>query len=185
MTDKKLLIYETAKKLFIEKGYDNVTINDICSSCGITKSNFYYHIQSKDEIIVYYYDKATQNTRDIIANLFTETDSWNQILILFHGLLDNLKDLGVEFNKQALSISIKENLRTFDLREDINKIGTSIIKKGQEEGKFKNKDNPESLFVASCYMFSGYELMRCIKNGNYDWKNEFTKSLASLLGLKN
>ena len=44
MISTKNKIFETAGKLFKEKGYENVTINNICEACGITKTTFYYHI---------------------------------------------------------------------------------------------------------------------------------------------
>ena len=39
--DVKKNIISISYNLFKEKGYDNVTINDICDKCNITKTTFY------------------------------------------------------------------------------------------------------------------------------------------------
>ena len=53
--NRKNEIYETAMSLFEERGYEAVTIMDICEACGITKKAFYYHYVSKEEILSQYY----------------------------------------------------------------------------------------------------------------------------------
>lgn len=42
MTNKttKDFIIETANELFLEKGYKNVTVVDICEACNISKTTF-------------------------------------------------------------------------------------------------------------------------------------------------
>lgn len=47
----KTLILEAAKKLFIQKGYDNTTVEDIMQLTGLSKGGLYYHFRSKEEIM--------------------------------------------------------------------------------------------------------------------------------------
>ncbi|MGI6255568.1 MAG: TetR/AcrR family transcriptional regulator [Acutalibacter sp.] len=50
------LILEAAQKLFLEKGYENTTIQDIVNQLhGLTKGAVYHHFKSKEEIL----DKVT------------------------------------------------------------------------------------------------------------------------------
>ena len=45
-------ILEVSQRLFIEKGYDNTTIQDIVNELGgLTKGAIYHHFKSKEEII--------------------------------------------------------------------------------------------------------------------------------------
>ena len=45
-------ILEVSKRLFLEKGYDNTTIQDIVDELGgLTKGAIYHHFKSKEEII--------------------------------------------------------------------------------------------------------------------------------------
>src|SRR5437762_631547 len=53
--ETKKAIYESALKLFKEKGFDNVLIEDITSSAGTSKGSFYTYFKSKDEVFIEYY----------------------------------------------------------------------------------------------------------------------------------
>ena len=45
-------ILDTAQQLFLEKGYDNTTIQDIVDHLGgLSKGAVYHHFKSKEEII--------------------------------------------------------------------------------------------------------------------------------------
>ena len=48
----KMLLYETAKKLFILNGYEATTVNDICKASGISVGSFYHYYKSKDGILL-------------------------------------------------------------------------------------------------------------------------------------
>jgi AcrR family transcriptional regulator len=44
-------ILDAAEKLFIEKGYEAATINDILEAVQIAKGTFYYHFKSKEDVL--------------------------------------------------------------------------------------------------------------------------------------
>ena len=50
MSTSKEKIVESAQGLFHLKGYQNTSVDDILKSTGVTKSNFYYHFKSKEEL---------------------------------------------------------------------------------------------------------------------------------------
>jgi AcrR family transcriptional regulator len=54
--DKKALVrqqlLDAAAALFAEKGYENTSIEDITERADFSKGTFYYHFESKDELVV-------------------------------------------------------------------------------------------------------------------------------------
>jgi AcrR family transcriptional regulator len=44
----------TALRLFRSRGYDNVTVEDICTEAGVAPATFYRHFRSKDEVVFSY-----------------------------------------------------------------------------------------------------------------------------------
>jgi len=50
LSTSKEKILESARDLFHLNGYKNTSIEDILKSSGVTKSNFYYHFKSKEEL---------------------------------------------------------------------------------------------------------------------------------------
>ncbi len=49
--DRKNEILAVAEQLFVEKGFDNTSTNDIIQKIGIARGTLYYHFKSKEEIL--------------------------------------------------------------------------------------------------------------------------------------
>ena len=47
----KNVILDTAARLFMEKGYEHTSINDILKSSGIARGSLYYHYKSKEDVL--------------------------------------------------------------------------------------------------------------------------------------
>lgn len=45
-TQKRQFILETAKKIFMEKGYKSVTMKDVVEACGISRGGLYLYFGS-------------------------------------------------------------------------------------------------------------------------------------------
>jgi AcrR family transcriptional regulator len=49
---KKALLIETAGRLFVEKGYDKTTMDDIAASANVAKGTLYHYYKNKSEILM-------------------------------------------------------------------------------------------------------------------------------------
>jgi AcrR family transcriptional regulator len=47
----KAQILEVAWGLFLEKGYENTTVDEIINTCNISKGGFYHYFNSKDDLL--------------------------------------------------------------------------------------------------------------------------------------
>ena len=50
MNKTKRRIFNTAIKMFSEKGYDNTSVEDITAIAGVAKGSLYYHFSKKEDI---------------------------------------------------------------------------------------------------------------------------------------
>lgn len=50
MADLKEHILETAQKLFLQKGFKGVTMNELVEAAGLTKGAFYHYFKSKEQV---------------------------------------------------------------------------------------------------------------------------------------
>lgn len=82
MTEKKLdrrvrrtraLLNDALIQLIREKGYDNVTIEEITERANLGRSTFYLHYQSKDDLLIEHHD-------DLVAHLRLVRLSRNELL---------------------------------------------------------------------------------------------------------
>lgn len=51
MNENKKNIIATTARLIREKGYENVTVQDICREAFVARSTFYYQFKSIDDVI--------------------------------------------------------------------------------------------------------------------------------------
>lgn len=49
--ERKNEILDVAEQLFVEKGFDSASTNDIIKEIGIARGTLYYHFESKEEIL--------------------------------------------------------------------------------------------------------------------------------------
>jgi len=62
---KKDLIANAAADLFLEKGVENVTLSEIASQVGYSKSSLYSYFKSRDDIISYLVELADEEFQEI------------------------------------------------------------------------------------------------------------------------
>ncbi len=110
----KSRIISAAYGLFQEKGFERVTVKDICDACNITKPTFYYHLKSKDDIVLEYYDQIKHTISLNLMQILTEDNHINQIIRCFGILMDECERYGAEFFTQMLISNFKTdyNVRT-------------------------------------------------------------------------
>ena len=54
-------IYDCASKLFQEKGFEKVTIEEIAEAAGVSTGLFYYYFSSKQEIFAIYHEQLDES----------------------------------------------------------------------------------------------------------------------------
>ena len=179
--DMKAQIVQAGGQLFKQRGYDAVTVNDICQACNITKPTFYYHLKSKQDILLHLYDVIIENLTPILLKMLHSSSSWDQIKLLFDHLIDNITILGADLNSQLLIVNLQRQERALHMRKGLEEIAIDIITTGQKCGQFRNTNEAESLYEAAAYMFTGYEYMWCTLRGQFTWREQFFLSLENLL----
>lgn len=67
ITRKKLI--DTADRLIREKGYDNISVEDITKASGVAKGTFYNHFKKKEDITLALSQKHLSNLNELIPDL--------------------------------------------------------------------------------------------------------------------
>ena len=70
-------IVEASIKLFIEKGYEQTTIQDILDALHLSKGGLYHHFKSKEEILEAVKQKRAQYAADMLHDLIDNTKAAN------------------------------------------------------------------------------------------------------------
>ncbi len=80
---KKRFILETARTVFMEKGYKNVTMKDIVEACNISRGGLYLYFGSTAEIFMEVLKMETEEADDVFSRTIKEDATIADILALF------------------------------------------------------------------------------------------------------
>lgn len=80
---KKRYILETARKVFMEKGFKKVTMKDIVEACDISRGGLYLYFESTSQIFQEVMKLESEETDDVFSDKITEDATAADILVLF------------------------------------------------------------------------------------------------------
>lgn len=143
---KKKYIVETARKVFMEKGFRVVTMKDIVDACQISRGGLYLYFENTGQIFYEVLKLESEETDDVFAGSITEDATAADILLLF------LKEQKKEIlrKKDTLTRAIYEFYFTEDSSERENilknqfdsavKVIEKLIEAGVMSGEFVCED---------------------------------------------
>src|SRR4051812_32457589 len=67
--DTRARIREAANDLFLRKGVDKTTVDEIVAKAGIAKGTFYLHFQRKEDLLLEYGTRRLQRVREMLPDL--------------------------------------------------------------------------------------------------------------------
>ena len=83
MASTKEKITATALALFAQRGYDGVSVRDICKQVGIKESSLYYHFPSKQAILTtllsHFENRAAEGMAQLEQALGDQQGPWGQV----------------------------------------------------------------------------------------------------------
>lgn len=141
---KRQFILETARKVFMEKGFKQVTMKDIVDACEISRGGLYLYFESTKEIFLEVLRMESQETDDTFA--ISENASSADILALF--LKEQKKELLRKKNNLSIAVyefffdnkvAKKDNIIRNQFEEAVGVI-EKLIAAGVENGEFYCED---------------------------------------------
>ncbi|MCI8365441.1 MAG: TetR/AcrR family transcriptional regulator [Eubacterium sp.] len=155
------LILDVAYRLFMEKGYERTSIQDIIDQLGgLSKGAIYHHFKSKEDILIAVTDRMTAESNQMLAVIRDRTDLCGK---------DKLKTIFKESINRPVQNDIFTVVPNFHnnprllfslLHETVEEVAPNyllpIIRQGISDGSIET-DYPEQLaemilFVANVWM---------------------------------
>lgn len=152
-------ILDAAEALFLTKGYDKTTINDILRSIGIAKGTFYYYFTSKeavlDAMVKRVVDAGVEAARGIANDpAFTVHKKFLLIMLaqkpntaVKQQLIEELHDANnAQMHQKSLSLTVQH----------LTPVLQEVVEQGIREGLFRTpypRQSIELLLVAAVTLF--------------------------------
>jgi len=178
-------ILETAYKLFREKGYNNVSISDICNAAGISATTFYYHYPTKEGLISKFFEQPPAVSIEMFERILAAETCWRQIWMLTESALEHNLAMGVEIQKQVIESNLNNNKGTFDsLNEKLMSLTIPLVTKAQQSGEIRNHNKPVDLINTGWQTLFGILTYWCITKGSFDLKKTVLQSQEILFDVR-
>lgn len=160
---KKKYIVETAREIFMEKGYKEVTMKDIVEACQISRGGLYLYFSSTKELFEEVLRMEQEDTDDVFGQSITKEATPAEILALFfkeqkRELLNKKPSLGKAVYEYffANQIPNRENLlkKQFDAAVYVLE---NLITAGASNGEFYCED-PRGYARNIMYVLEGLKI---------------------------
>lgn len=178
-------IIEKATELFLERGTDHVSVNDIITSLNISKGRFYYHFKSKNELI---YEALIKDSFNIQTYYNDIKDTYAPSMLLkkvvvymAHKIITINPRQFILYMSSALENEYSNHTYRKLFDKPIYKTYDKIISRGMEEGEFRIDIDREELVAAIFTLTLGNIFSWGYSNGRYDILDHVDTSMEIVL----
>lgn len=152
MTNKEKIL-KVAYKLIYEKGYEDTSVDEIISKAGVSKSNFYYHFKTKQDLGLSVLElRIDTYVRDILGNTLLNfqlsplerLDNFYARVIAVHQ--ENKCRFGCPFGNLAAELSAKNSIFRKKLEDFFifwQRQIEDCLREGKSLGQFSDSIHPE------------------------------------------
>lgn len=174
-------IYAAAMNLFLRRGFDAVTIDEICDVADVARATFFLHFANKDALLNEYGNRANEALTELIAA------SHGSATATVKSALKMLAERAMQ-HPDVVRLHVREILSRppmFDQshkeRETLVSLLAAVIARGQAAGEFRRKIEPVLAAVALCatYFALIYEWAR--RGGKLDVEGAIAQTLDIVL----
>ena len=90
-------IFRAAKHILKKKGYDQLSIKNICEEAGVSNGSFYHHFKTKDDLLSYYIEEQPSINPDLLDLPENAEEAKQTIIYVYLNYVHYCQELGVEF----------------------------------------------------------------------------------------
>ena len=136
-------ILEEGWRLFQQKGYRGVTLDELCSSCQLSKPTLYYYFQDKENLFVHVLLYKLQGFRKAVEQSGTLAERLQAVAVL---ILDSFQTQYLTLMRDREHLKKPENLKKIRdaFHRELFKPLIIMMQFGIDRGELK-RDNPETL----------------------------------------
>lgn len=95
--ETKERIFQAAKRILQKKGYEELSIKNICEEAGVSNGSFYHHFKTKDDLLSYYIEDQPQVNPDLLELPHNIEEAKQTIIQVYLNYVAYCEELGVEF----------------------------------------------------------------------------------------
>lgn len=175
-------IFQAAKRILQKKGYEELSIKNICEEAGVSNGSFYHHFKTKDDLLSYYIEDQPQIDPGLLELPDSVAGVKKGIIQVYMNYVRYCRELGVEFmaeyydtKNQALNASIRTE-RPYPIVTV-----QTYVEKAVEAGVVRLNVQIDEFTTDIRMIVIGNVFEWCIKHGQADFEGNMSRSLGKYL----
>ena len=175
-------IFQAAKRILQKKGYEELSIKNICEEAGVSNGSFYHHFKTKDDLLSYYIEDQPTINPDPLELPEDVAGVKKGIIEVYMNYVKYCRELGVEFmsgyydtKNQALNAAIRTE-RPYPIvtvQTYVEKaIAAGVVKLNEEIDEFTT--DIRMIVIGNVFEW-------CLRGGDTDFEGNMSRSLGKYL----
>ena len=180
--ETKEKIFQAAKRILQKKGYEELSIKNICEEAGVSNGSFYHHFKTKDDLLSYYIEDQPKIDPDLLELPDNVEGVKAGIIQVYMNYVKYCRELGVEFmseyydtKNQALNAAIRME-RPYPIIT-VQK----YVEKAEQAGVVSLNVSIEEFTTDIRMIVIGNVFEWCVKHGEADFEGNMSRSLGKYL----
>lgn len=180
--ETKARIFRAAKDILKKKGYEELSIKNICEEAGVSNGSFYHHFKTKDDLLSYYIEEQPGINPDLLDLPADADDAKETIIYVYLNYVHYCEELGVEFMSNYYTPK-NQSLNPLIRTERPYPIITvqNYLKKCMDAGIIKPALSLDALSTDIRMIVIGNVFEWCLKRGEADFEENMRRSLKTYL----
>lgn len=180
--ETKERIFRAAKRILQKKGYEELSIKNICEEAGVSNGSFYHHFKTKDDLLSYYIEDQPSINPDLLDLPANADEAKVAIIHVYLNYARYCRELGVEFisnyytpKNQALNPTIRTE-RPYPIVTV-----QTYLEKAIAAGTVSTALEMDAIMTDIRMIVIGNVFEWCLREGYADFEGNIRRSLESYL----
>jgi len=174
-------IYRAAMELFVARGFDAVTVEDICHAADVAKGTFFLHFPAKDALLLEYGEQVSGELEEILHDHRGGSISAlrKMLALLAERALRHADIVRLVVREVMVRSAAFVNAR--EQSRDLVHLLANVVRQGQTSGELRHRVEPRlaAAIITSAYFAIITEWVRC--GGQFDLAGAVQQSLDVVL----
>ena len=180
--ETKNKIFQAAKRILQKKGYEALSIKNICEEAKVSNGSFYHHFKTKDDLLSYYIEEQPNIDPDLLELPANAKEAEAAIVYVYLNYVHYCRELGVEFMANYYTPK-NQSLNPLIRTERPYPIVTvhNYLQKCFDAGILSPRFPLEDITSDIRLIVIGNVFEWCLKNGDADFEGNMKRTLEAYL----
>ncbi len=180
--ETKEKIFRAARHILQKKGYEELSIKNICEEAGVSNGSFYHHFKTKDDLLSYYIEDQPSINPDLLDLPRDSREAKETIIYVYLNYVHYCQELGVEFMANYYTPK-NQSLNPLIRTERPYPIVTvhNYLEKCIQAGIVSPRLSLEDITTDIRMIVIGNVFEWCLKTGDADFEGNMKRSLRVYL----